>query len=302
MNINEILITKVNYNQREITLKLLESLKRCNKKFYILVIENGSKPEEKLYNKNITSYKNTKLIALDKNYGFTGGFNRGIKYFLNHKQYKYLLIINNDTEVHKDFIKPILNTTEKYKNKDFIITPRILFYNYKGRKDVIWFGGGYYNKLTGTTKHKNLYKTLYLNATNINNDYLTGCALFIPRHTMTKLKGFNDSFFAYSEDLDISLRLKKIHGELIYEPKSVIWHKVSITAKKYSSFSFYLQIRNSFWTTRLNLKRGYLLSQILYFLIIRQFIWIGIAIINGKDLKLIPSIYKGFYDGISKKI
>jgi GT2 family glycosyltransferase len=297
-----ILILTVNYNQKQVTLELLKSLQRCLENFDTLIIDNGSKSEEKLNSKDYPTYKNIYVLNLDKNYGFTGGFNRGIEYFLNHKQYKYILIINNDTEVDKNFIKPLLNTAEKYKNKDFIIAPRILFYNYKGKKDIIWFGGGYYNKLTGATKHKNLYKTSYLEYTNISNDYLTGCTLFIPRHTLRKLGGFNNSFFAYSEDVDLSLRLKKIHGELIYEPKSVIWHKVSITAKKYSPLSFYLQIRNSFWTTRLNLERRYLLSQILYFLIIRQFIWIGIAIIKGKNLKLIPSIYSGLYDGITKKI
>ncbi len=302
MGFTTILITTVNYNQKQVTLELLKSLNKCTDDFDILLIDNGSNQKEKLHNKDINLYSNTKQIELDKNYGFTGGFNKGIEYFLNHKKYKYLLIINNDTEVDKTFIKPLLNTAEKYKNKDFIIAPQILFYNYKGKKDIIWFGGGYYNKWTGTTKHKNIYSPQYLKDTNIDNDYLTGCALFIPRHTIEKLKGFNNSFFAYSEDVDLSLRLKEIHGELIYEPKSVIWHKVSVTSRKYSPFSFYLQIRNSFWATRLNLKRRYLLSQILYFLIIKQFIWLGIAIINGKDLKLIPAIYKGFFDGITKKI
>lgn len=299
---NKILIITVNYNQKQVTLELLDSLYNCKKDFDILLIDNGSLKEEQVNRVDIKKYKNIKQIFLNKNYGFTGGFNKGIEYFLNHKQYEYILIINNDTEVDKDFIKPLLDTAEKYKNKDFIIAPQILFFYYKERKNVIWFGGGYYNKWTGTTKHKNLYAVKNLKNTDINNDYLTGCTLFIPKKTMQKLKGFNNHFFAYFEDVDLSLRLKKIGGILIYEPKSIIWHKVSITAKKYSPLSFYLQIRNSFWATRINLKKRYLLSQLLYFLIIRQFIWIGIAIIKAKDIKLLPSIYKGLFDGITKKI
>ena len=304
MNSNKILLVTVNYNQKTITLDLLDSLQKCPDIFDILIIDNGSIKNEKINSQNVIKYRNIQQIYLNKNTGFTGGFNKGINYFLKNNKYEYIYIINNDTTVEKDSISSLLNIAKKYKNKYFIISPKILFYNYKGRKDIIWFGGGYYNKWTGTTKHKNLNKlsSEVSQSTNLHNDYLTGCSLFTSRKTIKKIHGFNNKFFAYSEDLDLSLRLKKINGILIYEPQSLIYHKVSITAKKYSPLSIYLQIRNSFWTTRINLKKQYLISQLLYFILIKEFIWIGIALIKANDIKLIPYIYKGFYNGIFKKI
>jgi GT2 family glycosyltransferase len=55
----------------------------------------------------------------------------------------------------------------------------------------------------------------------------SGCAAFYRREALTKAGGFPEHFKAYFEDVDLSFRLRRLGFEVIYDPASVIWHRVS---------------------------------------------------------------------------
>ncbi len=96
--------------------------------------------------------------------------------------------------------------------KDRILSPNILTED--GKK--VWFDGGVYNPILGYSSH--VPYTLFMRK---SNKYLSGCALFMPTDIFLELEGFNESYFFYGEDLDLSIRASR-KGVLLDVCKSAI--------------------------------------------------------------------------------
>ena len=102
----EISIITVNYNGVKDTCELIDSIP-SNDNMEVIVIDNGSREDEGSL--IAQRYPQVKIIRSDRNLGFAGGNNLGIK----AAKGKYIFLINNDT-VFKDFnIQPIINSLFK---------------------------------------------------------------------------------------------------------------------------------------------------------------------------------------------
>ena len=110
-------IVVINWNGLELLKKYLKVLIQNSVDHNIYLIDNNSEDESVSYVRN--NYSEVNIINLDKNYGFAEGYNRGI---LKVKE-EFVCIINNDVEVTKDWLKPIV---KKLNNSpDLIIQPKI---------------------------------------------------------------------------------------------------------------------------------------------------------------------------------
>ena len=144
------------------------------------------------------------MIKNDINYGFAKGNNIGIQYALNNLNSDYILLLNNDTVVNKDFLNKMINVGEQDK-KIGIIGPII---NYYENIDIIWFAGGkmnwfkypFYHHIGINDKEKNFYSGLNY------CDWITGAAILIK--TNIKDIKLNNRFFFGCEDVDLCLRIK----------------------------------------------------------------------------------------------
>src|SRR5687768_9286169 len=97
-------IIALNYNQTAVTCEFLESTKLLTyRNFETIIVDNASSvnPAEAL---NAGNYPNLRILISDKNLGFTGGNNLGMK----HAKGDYIFIVNNDTEVTPDLIERLL--------------------------------------------------------------------------------------------------------------------------------------------------------------------------------------------------
>ena len=162
------------------TVECLESLYRINYPYYdVILIDNGStdssvekikdycagkinvdskffrykhdnKPievielmkEEAEKGKEVLFSMNERLILIKnfKNYGFAGGNNVGIRFALKALHPDHILLLNNDTVVDKNFLTELVNAIESDKSIG-IVGPKIYYYDFKGRSDVISFTG-----------------------------------------------------------------------------------------------------------------------------------------------------------------
>src|SRR3989339_414113 len=113
-------IITINYNGSQDTIKLLESLKRqTDKDFEIIIIDNKSSPEDIQTLQNFietrkNNFNSLELIKSEKNLGFSGGNNLGIKQALRQDA-DWIVLLNNDSWVETNFIarlKPELNAEE----------------------------------------------------------------------------------------------------------------------------------------------------------------------------------------------
>ena len=220
----------LNWNGEAIILDCLRSLDKVTYvNTNIILIDNGSTDRSVDIIKK--EFPNIEIIMVNKNLGYAGGNNYG---FMSAKyQSEYSIFINNDTIVSPDFIEPLI----KSLNDDFLIkqtAPKIL---YADEPDTFWFAGGYINLLFGWIRHRGIRKIdkgQYDKITII--DYATGCCFCIRTKDFELFNMFDESFPMYGEDVDLSLRIRKLGGSIRYIPQSKIWHKVS--ASMGGQFSF----------------------------------------------------------------
>jgi GT2 family glycosyltransferase len=228
----KVFIIILNWNNWPDTLECLESLKNNDYPNYqVVIIDNGS--TEKLQ----TDFK---VIYNQKNLGFSGGNNVGIKYALE-KGADYVLLLNNDTIVAKDFLSEMIKVAEKDK-KIGMIGPQIYFY---GDKNRIWFAGGQVNWLYNQGQmrgYNQIDKGQY--DSSEETDYITGCCLLIKREVIKKIGLMPEDYFLYYEDTDWSLKAQQAGFKCLFVPRAKIWHKGSKSSQEGSASYIYYHIRN----------------------------------------------------------
>ena len=251
-------IIVLNWNGKDDTIECLKSLQQINYDNYkIIVIDNGSEDSSVFEIKK--NFPEIKIIENKKNLGFAGGNNIGMKYAVENKA-DYILLINNDTTVDKDFLLELVEAGELDK-KIGAVGSKIYFHSEPNR---IWFAGGKVNWLKNKGTHLGLNQIDDGQYNEISEvDYLTGCCLLIKREVIEKIGVLAEDYFLYYEDTDFSARVKNAGYKIMYVPKSKIYHKISRSTKPGSPSYIYYHVRNGLVMAKRN---GSFLSKIvLYF-------------------------------------
>ena len=237
----KIYIILLNWNNEEDTLECIESLEGINYDNYkIIVVDNGSEAESVL--KIEKKYPELKIIKNKENFGFAGGNNIGIKYAMENGA-DYVLLLNNDTTVEKDFLEKLVEAGELNKENG-LLGPKT---NYHSEQNRIWFAGGKVSWLKNKGTHIGLDEIDSKQYDEIKEvDYLTGCCLLIKREIIEKIGVLEEDYFLYYEDTDFCLRAKNIGYKCLYIPEAKIYHKVSRSTKPGSSSYIYYHTRNGF--------------------------------------------------------
>lgn len=231
---NKVFVVILNYKGHKDTEDLLESLKMINKKsFYLNVVLVDNFPQDpiKLDEKKYKEL-NLKIIYNKVNLGFSGGNNVGIKYSLENGA-DYILILNNDTYVDKNFIEELLKSFSE--EGVGVVVPKIYFakgfefhdrYKKEDLGKVIWYAGGgidWKNVLGFHRGVDEVDKGQY--GLTEETELASGCCLMLKKEILEKVKGYNEDYFLYYEDADLSMRIKKLGSKIIYNPNAIIWHK-----------------------------------------------------------------------------
>ena len=238
---SKVAVIVVNWKKYDITSSCIESiLNSTNSNLKIILVDNESD------NKKVKNFKyrdEIKIIQNKKNEGFSKANNIGIDYALKNN-YDYTILINNDTIVEKNLIEVLLKTAQA-KNLS-VVQPLILKYNSK----VIWNAGGRINYFFGNfITRKKLGNSL--NSSQELTEWLTGCCCLFKTKIFKEIGKLDESFFAYYEDVDFSLRLKKHGYKIGFTSKTHIYHYESFSSisnnskgGKLSPHIHYLNIRN----------------------------------------------------------
>ena len=238
---SKVAVIVVNWKKYDITSSCIESiLNSTNSNFKIILVDNESD------NKKVKNFKyrnEIKIIQNKKNEGFSKANNIGIDYALKNN-YDYTILINNDTIVEKNLIEVLLKTAQA-KNLS-VVQPLIL--KYSGKE--IWNAGGRINYFFGNfITRKKLGNSL--NSSLELTEWFTGCCCLFKTKIFKDIGKLDESFFAYYEDVDFSLRLKKYGYKIGFTSKTQIYHYESFSSisnnskgGKLSPYVHYLNIRN----------------------------------------------------------
>lgn len=247
-----VFVVILNWNSKENTLECLKSIDKLRVTSYelhVLVVDNASKESVK----EIETIKGIGVIKNKENVGFAGGNNVGIKYALDNGA-DFILILNNDTTVDENLIVQLIEVAQKHKDVG-ILSPKIYFapgfefhkerYKPSEKGKIIWYAGGDidWDNVYGENRGVDEVDRDQFDKVS-ETGFATGAAMFLRREAIKDVGFFDEKYFMYLEDADLSLRMKKKGWRILYAPPAHLWHKVAQSSGIGSDLNDYYTTRN----------------------------------------------------------
>ena len=254
-------IVTLSYDHPEVTCALLESLRNITyQETEIIVVDNASPNDDPSIIKN--KYPEVIYIRNAQNLGFAGGNNVGI---LMAKG-KYVLLLNNDTEVEPGFLEPLVAKLEANCHLG-AVSPKIKFYD---SPDTIQFSGQ--SSINRYTMRNHGYGWGLKDVGQFDKDtptaYVHGAATLVPMSVIKKIGLMPDIYFLYYEELDWCNRMKEADYSLEYVHDSTVYHKVSLSVGKNSILKTFHMNKSRLLYLRRNIHGTAFLIACLYLLFI----------------------------------
>ncbi len=240
-----IAIVVLNWNGIQLLEQFLPQLVNHSKEAAIYVADNASTDASIAFIK--ANFSTITILANKKNEGFAKGYNSAIKQ-INEP---LLCLLNNDVEVTQNWLQPILEIFNS-DPKTAIVQPKILNYNQKEKFEYAGAAGGFIDKYGYPFCRGRIFSTIEKDQQQYNTPstifWASGACFFIRNKTFKDLQGFDESFFAHMEEIDLCWRAFNKGLTTTYCPTSVVYHVGGATLKNTNAKKTYLNFRNSLFT------------------------------------------------------
>jgi GT2 family glycosyltransferase len=253
-----VVVVILNWNGARDTVECMESVLKIDySNFEIVVVDNGSSDGSVDIIRD--RFDHILLIENKTNLGYAEGNNVGIRHALSHGA-EYVWLLNNDTVVDINALAAMTDLAER--NPDIgILGSKIYFYD---RPDLLWFAGATIDWKRAISAHVGrLEKDTGQYEVEKEVDRVTGCSMLIRREVLEDVGLFDEKFFLYAEEVDLCVRARKKGFHNYYVPKSIVFHKISVSTGENSVPIFaYYNTRNFLYLIRKNVpfpKREYYL-------------------------------------------
>lgn len=239
---NKIAVAILNWNGRSLLERYLTSVVEFSTEASIYVIDNASTDESVNYLK--TNFPQVKLILLEENYGFAKGYNEGLK----HIEEEYIVLLNSDVRVTKNWLKGLMNRLTS-DEKIVAVQPKVksdqqpTHFEYAGAAGgfLDWFA---YPYCRGRIRNKvEEDKGQYNTATRIF--WGSGACLAVKKSAFEIAGGFDEDYFAHMEEIDLCWRWNARGYEVWYVPSSEVFHLGGGSLANSSPKKTFLNFRNS---------------------------------------------------------
>jgi GT2 family glycosyltransferase len=237
VNINEPKASIVipNWNGEKLLEDCLKSLLNSNYKYFeVIVVDNKSTDNSSRLIKD--KYPQVKLIELEYNTGFASAVNVGIK----QSKGDFIVLLNNDTEVTPNWLTNILQPFDRDQSIGIVTSKLLNFFN----REIIDSAGDVMN-IVGQAKSRGYGVSDKENYTKSEFVFLaTGGASAYKKELFKEVGLFEETFFMYFEDADLSFRAQKKGFKVWYEHSAVLYHHHRASSNKRKSLLEYLLYRN----------------------------------------------------------
>jgi GT2 family glycosyltransferase len=210
----------LNWNGAAETIACLESLKRQTyTNIKLLVVDNGSTDDS--IERITTAHPDIELKVNNQNLGFAGGVNTGLHYAFANKA-DHVLILNNDLTLDEKCVAELAAHTAH----DVGFVAATIYYTDDPQR--IWSMSGNINRITlERTKDVRGEVDNGQFARVLERHFAPGGASLMSRQAYEKIGGFDEGFFLYYEDADLSLRTRKAGLRVLVCSQAKMWHAIS---------------------------------------------------------------------------
>ncbi|MNQ74352.1 N-acetylglucosaminyl-diphospho-decaprenol L-rhamnosyltransferase [compost metagenome] len=266
---DKIAIVILNWNGVKLLEQFLPSVIQFSEGASIYVADNDSTDNSIAF---VTeNFPTIKIVKNSGNHGFAKGYNDALK----HIDAEIYALVNSDIEVTENWLQPILDTFEKEK-QTAIIQPKILDFKNKEYFEYAGAAGGFIDKYGFPFCRGRIFDTVEKDNgqydDNIELFWASGACFFIRKNVYHELGGFDESFFAHQEEIDLCWRAANEGHIIKYNSQSLVYHVGGATLQQGNPKKTYLNFRNSLLMMVKNLPK-----RRLFFVIFFRMILDGIA-------------------------
>ncbi len=288
----------LNYNGKEFLQKFLPSVVKFSATAKIFVVDNFSSDFSIPFLE--ASYPEIQLIKLSQNFGFAGGYNEALKQIDS----EYYVLLNSDVEVTNNWLDP-LEILAQSDSQIAAIQPKILDFNRKEYFEYAGAAGGFLDIFGYPFCKGRIFETIEKDNGQFEEEYpifwASGACLFLKSSVFHAIGGFDASFFAHMEEIDLCWRFQNEGFKVMYCPKSSVYHVGGGTLNKSNPFKTFLNYRNNLSMLFKNLPSKFLIPILLFRLMLDgvsalKFLKEG----SFKDIFAILKAHFSFYSLIPK--
>lgn len=240
----------LNWNNYTDTSECIDSLRQLSyDEFEVIVVDNGS--SDGSGNRLREKYEDVTVLFTDRNLGFGGGNNRGIREAMNRGA-DYIWVLNDDVLIpESSTLSKLVSTLEE--NSDIgVVSPIVTEYP---DTDKIWFREGYIDWRSGRGGHRGARRKLVdlrLSGSKISKtdelifgDYLPFCSALVRTQIFEELGLYPEEYFLYYGDIDFCAQMRYEGFKIATHTGTKIYHKVSASSEtRRSSTHLYYLSRN----------------------------------------------------------
>jgi GT2 family glycosyltransferase len=275
-----------NWNGKEWIAECLDSLESQTLKPEVTVVDNGSTDGSKEVIKE--KYPEVKIIELDRNYGFDVPINIGIRSGMKD-DCEYIILFNNDAIADNKWVEMLVDAAKVHTDAG-IITGKFMNIDkkhYDSTAEIFYSWG-----VPGSRGRNKEDTGQYEQA-----EYVFGATAGASLYKASLFKDiglFDEDFFAYTEDSDISFRAQLAGWRVYYEPRAIAYHHINATSRRVHGFHAYHTMKNLpmlFWK---NVPLKLLPSFVIKFSVM-YFITFAAMIRQGAGLSAFKGTLAGLY-------
>ncbi|MGL5676629.1 MAG: glycosyltransferase family 2 protein [Cellulosilyticaceae bacterium] len=210
--------------------------------YEVILIDNASTDSDYQWLREDDSIH---FYQLDKNYGFSRAVNEGI----HRAKGEYVLLLNNDTILCEGFLEALLDTIQQ-DERIFAVCSKMINAHHR---ELIDDAGDTYT-LLGWARKRGDGKSVELYT--VQEDVFSACAgaALYRKSILDEIGGFDEAFFAYMEDVDISYRARIYGYRNVYCPEAKVYHIGSATSgSRHNPFKIHLAARNNIYVIYKNM-------------------------------------------------
>ncbi|MCR6720362.1 MAG: glycosyltransferase family 2 protein [Chitinophagaceae bacterium] len=236
-------IVILNWNGRKVLEQFLPSVVRTGYAAHtVYVADNASTDDSIPWLQQ--HYPQVKLIAMDENRGYAGGYNKA----LQQVEADYFVLLNSDVEVDAGWLEPMVQLLES--DPDIAACqPRVRAYLQRDHFEYAGAAGGWIDKFGYPFCRGRVFDHIEKDLNQYTDTrpvfWATGAALFVRANAFKKVGGLDEYFFAHQEEIDLCWRLQLAGYHIYVCGDSLVYHLGGGTLPQGSPRKTYLNFRNN---------------------------------------------------------